>query len=62
MFDLVEQLKTMKTINPKLKVFYSILGQWKSTHLDLLRNDQNRTIFNKKIQQYLIDNSLDGLG
>ncbi len=52
----------MKTINSKLKVFYSILGQWKSTHLDLLRDDQQRTTFNKKIQQYLIDNSLDGLG
>ena len=52
----------MKTINSKLKVFYSILGQWKSKHLDLLRDDQQRTKFNQKIQQYLIDNNLDGLG
>jgi hypothetical protein len=59
---LVEQLKTMKKTNEKLKVFYSILGQWKPKHLDLIRDSQQRTKFNQQIKQYLIDNNLDGFG
>jgi len=59
---LVEQLKTMKKTNEKLKVFYSILGQWKPKHLDLIRDNQQRTKFNQQIKQYLIDNNLDGFG
>jgi hypothetical protein len=58
----VEQLKTMKKINEKLQIFYSILGRWKSTHLNLIRDDQARQEFNQKIKQYLIDNNLDGFG
>ena len=61
-FCLVEQLKTMKTTNPKLKILYSILGQWKSEHLNLLRNEQKRHKFNQQIQEYLVKNNLDGFG
>ncbi|CAF4441266.1 unnamed protein product, partial [Adineta steineri] len=42
------------------KIFYSILGQWKSKHLDLIRDDKQRAKFNKNIQKYLIVNGLDG--
>jgi hypothetical protein len=52
----------MKTTNDKLKIFYSILGQWKSKHLDFIRDDQQRKKFNQQIKQYLIDNYLDGFG
>ncbi len=52
----------MKKTNDKLKIFYSILGQWKSKHFDLIRDDQQRTKFNQQIKQYLIDNNLDGFG
>jgi hypothetical protein len=52
----------MKKTNGKLQIFYSILGRWKSAHLDLIRDDQSRHDFNQKIKQYLIDNNLDGFG
>ena len=62
MIILVEQLKTMKIINKKLKIFYSILGPWKSTHTELISDDQLRQQFNEKITQYLTDNKIDGFG
>ena len=52
----------MKQTNSKLKILYSILGQWKSEHLNLLRNNEQRKSFNEQIQQYLINNNLDGFG
>ena len=52
----------MKTINKRLKVFYSILGQWKPQHSQLIANDEARHKFNQQITQYLSDNKLDGLG
>jgi hypothetical protein len=52
----------MKITNDKLKVFYSILGEWKPEHLDLTHDDQKRNKFNQQIKQYLIDNNLDGFG
>lgn len=61
-FFLVEQLKLMKNINKQLKIFYSILGPWKSEHSQLIANDETRHTFNEKITQYLSDNKLDGLG
>ncbi|CAF1311435.1 unnamed protein product [Adineta steineri] len=57
---ILEQLNVMRTKNPQLKIFYSILGQWKSKHLDLIRDDKQRAKFNKNIQKYLIVNGLDG--
>lgn len=59
---LVEQLKIMKQKNEKLKIFYSILGQWKLKHSDLIRDSQRRKKFNQQIKQYLIANNLDGFG
>ena len=52
----------MRKNNVNLKIFYSILGRWKSTHLDLIRDDQSRRKFNQQIKRYLIDNHLDGFG
>lgn len=52
----------MRNTNPKLKILYCILGPWKAKHLSLIRDTQQRVLFNNQIQQYLIDNHLDGLG
>jgi hypothetical protein len=52
----------MKKTNIKLKIFYSILGQWKPEHLNLLHDDHQRKQFNQQIQDYLINNNLDGFG
>ncbi|CAF4099906.1 unnamed protein product, partial [Rotaria sp. Silwood1] len=59
--DILKQLRLMKIKNENLKIYYSILGQWNSKHFDLLRNDQQRNKLNKKIEQYLIDFTFDGL-
>lgn len=62
MHVLVEQLKTMKIINKKLKIFYSLLGSWKSFHTELISDDQSRQQFNEKITRYLTTNKIDGFG
>lgn len=52
----------MKKTNKKLKIFYSILGQWNSKHLNFIHDSQQRVKFNEQITTYLITNNLDGFG
>ena len=58
----MQQVKLIKSKNPKLAVLYSMLGRWKPSHLTLIRDSQQRKKFNQQVRDYLLANQLDGLG